>query len=87
MGANTVTGNVVVSDDSTLATSTITAVPSSPANRFDIHLFLANGGQAGNFAPNFPLRIPFVGGRNIYVAVSTGTTVFLYLEDLEVSAE
>ena len=81
MGANATTSNVVVSDDSTLATTGLSAAPGTVANRWDVHLWLSSGGASCNFAPNFPLKIPLSKDRTIYVAVSGACWVFLYLED------
>ena len=82
-GATASSGNVLVSDNPSSATADV-STPATNDNRSDILYYSGSAGSAISQAMN--LKIPLAKDRAIYVAASTSSCIFLYLEDI-VSAE
>jgi len=82
--ATSSSGNVLISDNPSSASADV-ATPATNDNRTDVLFYSGSAGSAQSQL-GFPLQIPLTKDRAIYVAASTSSCVFLYLEDV-VSAE
>jgi hypothetical protein len=84
--AQTTSGNVVVQEDPSLASTAISGGPTANSGvRSDILTYLNTG--SGNQFLQIPMQIPLSAGKQIFFANASVCWVILYLEDVTISAE
>jgi hypothetical protein len=77
-------GGAVVSDNPSLLQADLQN-PGSAMDRHDVLVWVGAGGTMGQILGASELKIPLAKDRAIFVAASTSSTVFLYLDDVEPS--